>query len=463
MLTPDLLDEFQQRAIDQFYEHDECFAVMPMGSGKTVCALTAAMELMRDDVVDRWLVLGTKAICTDVWIDEAASWSHLNHLKVDTVVGKKPKDRFDFGDADLYCVNYDLIDRLTEDMFKGERWGVIIDEPTKLKAHNGNRSQHWGGGPRRKEDHGLRTAFQIKWSLTGTPKPNRYIELFGQVRAVNGRKLWGRAYTRWRDTHFYQPAYTREYHLLPGAREKILHDINTIGFKIDESELPPSKGARFVDIKVRSSDQAKYIAAALMKQGLATSQGIEVVADSAAIAMNKRRQLEQGFVYYPKPEDPEQVLTLDVDHHKIDALIDLVEQLQGEPLLVFYNFQEDLRRLRHKFPGLRWLGSGVSDAESREARQLWNDGKLEMLALHPASAGHGVQLQHGGRYACWYSLPFSNELYQQANKRIDRRGQKHQVIIYRLIGEIDDRRIVDEVLGGREMSQRSFIDSLKAA
>lgn len=462
MLTPDLLDEFQQRAIDKFYEHDECFAVMPMGSGKTVCALTAAMELMRDDVVDRWLVLGTKAICTDVWIDEAANWEHLKHLKADTVVGKKAKDRFEFGDADFYCVNYDLMPKLAPEMFEGRRWGVILDEPTKLKAHNGGRSQYWGGGPRRKEDHGLRTSFAVKWSLTGTPKPNRYIELFGQVRAVNGRKLWGRAFTTWRDKHFYQPAYSREYHLLPGAREKILADVNTIGFKVDESELPPSKGARFIDIKVHTPPETVKLARQMMVDGLVTVGGVPIEAGSAAIAMNKRRQLEQGFIYV-KDEDTEQVKTFDVDHVKLDALKELVDQLQGEPLLVFYNFQEDLRRLRDEFPGLKWLGSGVSDAESREARQLWNDGKLEMLALHPASAGHGVQLQHGGHYACWYSLPFSNELYQQANKRIDRRGQKHQVTIYRLIGEIDDRRIVDEVLGGREMSQRDFIDSLKAA
>lgn len=454
MLDLEDLDDYQQRSIDELYRRDVAFAIIPMGGGKSVIGLTAATELIRDNVVDRWLVLGPKRVAQTVWTGEVSNWRHLTGTPIETVVGKKPANRWS-SNAAIVCVNFELLDKIPAEMFKGQRWGCIIDETTKLKAHNGKRFKAWLK---------LRPGFDIVWGLTGTPRPNRFLELFGQVRAIAGASIWGNSFARWRNQYFYPTDYHGyNWELRPGSLELLTADLNRIGFRIDEAELPPREKPRDVDIGVDPSKAANEMFHEMGGQGLVEYGGHTITADSAAIAMAKQTQLAQGFIY-TTDEDEDERHTLSVDSVKIDALAELVESMNGQPLLVFYNFQEDLRQILRRWPGTPYIGAGVSDADAGKAFEDWNAGRLPLMAMHPASGGHGLNLQHGGRHCCWYALPFSNELYRQAIKRLDRRGQPGQVINYRLLARgTHDHRIAHEVLAGREISQQEFIREVRAA
>lgn len=304
------------------------------------------------------------------------------------------------------------------------------------------------------------------WGLNATPAPEGFEDLFTQVQIVDGGKLWGKSFYQWRQKYF-TPADYLGYDWRPqlGAREILLRELDTIAFRVDEEDLRYKKNMRHNQIKVDMPAGARAHYETMRKelavelaQLKADSPSEAIVALSAAAASMKLRQITQGFIY--DGDGKAHVLHTE----KADALSDLIDAMNGEPLLVAYEFKEDLEAIRRVYGNkLPYIGSGVNATKVKQNIEDWNSRKLKVLAIHPLSAGHGLNLQHGGSHIAWYALPWPLESFLQANGRLDRQGQTRACFGHHIIvrNTIDQR--VSDVLMNKDIAQREIIDAIRRA
>lgn len=439
-------------------------------------ALTAASELVRDGHIDRWLVLAPKRVAHSVWLEETLEWEHLAQVDIVTTVGVSAKRRLELFEQGhtFTCCSFNSLPWLVKHMelFEGQRWGIIVDETTRLKQFTGTWAKAVVQLRRLPNVH-------IRWGLTGTPAPNRFEELYSQVKTLAGNLIWpNESFTNWRLRQFNRdPKNEYRWNIIPVCKKDLFKDISSIGFKIDESELPPLPEPRVIDVEVSIPAHVIDLHGEIMREGLIEVEDVEIEAGSAGVAAGKQHQMAQGFVYAFEEEpidyedeneeldrvyDPDRI-TIPLHTAKLDALQDLVESANGQPMLIFYEFQADVEAIRTIWPDIPTLGRNTSDADAADYISRWKRGELPLLAMHPASAGHGLNLQSGGHLCCWYGIPYSNELYQQAIKRLSRRGQQNRVIVYRIIARgTNDRFICDSVLAGRELNQQELIREIKS-
>ncbi len=446
----------QQRTATVLYEgiwQDGGFtaagAIIPMGGGKTAAALTAFEELQRDGYARDMFLLAPKRVAQLVWVKEVKEWAHLARLRVVFVGGsaaaraaalKQP--------ADIYCVGIDntqwFVDWATTQ--KPARFAqsvLCIDESSRFKNPRGKRLKAL-------HDYLWKNpaAFMAIWELTGTPRPNGYEDLFGQVKLATRSKMWGRSFDKWRQLNFYPADYQGYvWKPLPEKVPAIMADVEKLFITFRPEDMPDlpvlNDGADFIEWIDMPPDvvatyrlmEAKLIAE--LKQ-----KGRTVIAANRAVATGKLAQILQGFLY--DSEHLEYLWTPGTEGDfrssayeakggkrtaerihdlKMEKLLDMIEEAGGEPVMVAYEFQEDLARLRQEWPDLRYIGAGVSDKGAEEFERLWNEGALPIAALHPASAGHGLNLQFGGAQLFWYGMTYSAELYDQTLKRFHRPGQ----------------------------------------
>ena len=317
---------------------------------------------------------------------------------------------------------------------------LVIDETSRLKDPSGKRARAL-----------LKVAgrFRTRWGLTGTPRPNSSQDLFMPAAIITDGALWGRAFVPWQKRHFRpRDPFGREWVALPGAEEQIAADFGTIAMTVADEDMPDLPPLNIVVTRLKLPDAVMATYKTMQRELFATIEERSIEAVSPLVATGKCAQLANGFLYDEGNEDPVEVHTV-----KIDWLRELVESLDGEPLLIAYEFIEDLRTIRRAFGEVPALG-GLTPA--REAARLvadWNAGKLPLLAFHPASAGHGLNLQHGGSRMAWLSPSWSAELTEQAIARIYRPGQTQHVTIHVCVaaGTVDEMKR-DRVLG--KMSAR---------
>lgn len=441
------LHNYQEYAKDFILENKKCGLFLDMGLGKTVTSLTAIDILMNDYLdIGKVLVIAPKNVAENTWTDEVQKWEHLRGLKVTCISGTAVKRRKALDEeADIYTVSRDNVVWLVDELKKDWKFDtLIIDELSSFK------------NPSSKRFKKLKTVtpfFDRVIGLTGTPAPNSYMDLWSQIYLLDRGERLGKNITAFRRQFF--NAYSRgmyvEYELKEGAKEKIDDLISDICVSMKSKDyLKDLKEPIIIDYKVKLDNKEFKLYRDMAKEAVAeVTENDKVVALSAAVVTNKLLQMANGTVY---GEDKK---PFKIHERKIEALDDILEQAQNENILVFYNFQSDLENILSRFPEAKKFEGG-------EDIRNWNSRKIKMLLLHPASAGHGLNLQQGGSIIVWYGLTWSLELYLQANARLVRQGQKEVVRIYRLVTEhtIDERVI--ETLNGKKYKQDELLEKLKA-
>ena len=426
-----------------------------MGLGKTVITLTYVKELLDDFAVNRVLVIAPKRVAEDTWTREKDKWDHLSDLRVAKVLGsaKQREAALNFL-ADVYVINRENVQWLVEKC--GGEWDfdmVVIDELSSFKS---SQAKRW---------RALRRVIKLSpyvIGLTGTPAPNGYEDLWPEIFLIDSGASLGRTKSGYLNTYFYPGArkghIVYEWKLKHGSKERI--DGLLRGFclsmsKEDWLQLPP---VFYNEVRVRLSDaeRREYERFShdhvfpLLEGKASTLEDMDsaVVGETAAVVSNKLLQMSNGAVY----DDQGGVFRL--HDRKLDALEEIVEASQGQPILVYYTYKHDAQRIQERFPEAKLLGGSEDITE-------WNEGNIPLLLCHPASAGHGLNLQQGGHIMVWFGLPWSLELLQQAEARLHRQGQEQSVIIHRIICEDTLDEKVLAVLTRKDATQRAMLKALK--
>ena len=413
---------------------------------KTVITLTAADILLNEDfAVSRVLVIAPKRVAEDTWTTEAGKWDHLQRLKISRATGTA-KQRLAAleADADVYVINRENVVWLVELYLK--KWPfdmVVVDELSSFKSAQAQRF---------KALRKVRPLVRRFIGLTGTPTPNGLLDLWPQMYLIDQGERLGKTIGGYRQRYFL-PEKTNgyvvySYKLKRGSEERIRELISDICISMRAEDYLQMPDLTVNDIPVRLDDKEMELYRTMEQDQLLEVDEDEVTALSAAAVYNKLLQMANGGVYTNDGS------VLEIHRRKIEALEEIIEAANGQGVLVFYTFRQDYDRLMEHFGGQTLKGP--------DDIRAWNEGRIPLLLAQPASMGHGLNLQAGGHIIVWYGLNWSLELYQQANARLYRQGQKHGVIIHRLIAEGTVDEEVARRLEKKDATQESLMEALKA-
>ena len=438
MLKRSNLHDYQVEFIAFVREKKKCGLFLDMGLGKTTTSLTAASDMLDDFFVTRVLIIAPLRVANTVWEQEAKNWEHLRHLDIKICTGNvADRTRALNSDADIHVINRENIPWLVDNI--KWRWDmVIVDESSSFKNHTAKRFK------------AMRKVLKYVRSmvlLTGTPTPKGLINLWPQLFLIDQGERLGKNITAYRNEFFKQDYSGFNYIAATGSDAIIKERIkdvcvtmkatgNTERIDLFEYIEMPS------DIKKQYKELEKEFLLSLTGEG-------EIEAPTAAVLSGKLLQMCNGAVYDADGK------THQIHDLKIKAMKEMIEDNPGENFLVAYNYKSDLQRLQKAFP------NAVTLSRSGEEVVAWNEGKIGMLLAHPASAGHGLNIQHGGSVIIWFGLNWSLELYQQFNARLHRQGQKNIVrIMHIIIKDGLDEKVL-EALRSNAKTQDELIEYLK--
>lgn len=446
---------YQQQIIDRILEQDRVAIWAGMGLGKTAATLTA-LDILSLVETGPALVLAPLRVARSTWPDEVQKWDHLQHLKVQPIIGD-PKQRRAalMRHAHVYTMNYDNLVWLVEHF--GESWPfstVVADESTRLS----NFRIRQGGARARALGKVAHTQVKRFINLTGTPAPNGMIDLWGQAWFLDKGKRLGKSFSaftqRWYRTIPNGAAF-QQLEILPHSQREIEAALADICVAIDPKDHFDLKQPIVTDIEVELPKDVREVYRDFHKEMVAELKGTELEAFNAAAKTMKLLQLANGAVY-----TDDQGNWIEAHREKIDALAEIVEEAAGNPVLVAYHFKSDLARLQKAFPRAR-----VLDKDPKTIRD-WNAGKIEMLLAHPASAGHGLNLQDGGNILVFFSLNWALEEHQQIIERIGpvrqaQAGHDRPVFIYRIIAKGTVDELVLDRLENKRTVQEILLEAMK--
>lgn len=442
------LHPYQRYAVDFIERHRFCGLFLDMGLGKTVSTLTAVKRMIYSFEVSKVLVIAPKRVAETTWTTEADKWEHLRCLKLSKVIGTEKERAEALGaDADVYVINREnvcwlvryLNGRMPFDM-------LVIDELSSFKSHTAQRF---------KALKSVRYQFSRIIGLTGTPAPNGYMDLWAELYLLDGGERLGKYITRYREEYFHPlisvGAVVYRYGLNAMSDIVISKKISDIcvSMKAGDYLQLPKRIDNTINVILTKDEKRQYDR--FESEEILKINGETITAANAAAVTNKLLQYANGAVY----DETKNVHT--IHDAKIEALEELVEAASGDPVLVFYSYRHDaariMERLKKYDPVMLEGEKDISD---------WNEGKTKVLITHPASAGHGLNLQAGGHIIVWFGVTWSLELYQQANARLHRQGQTKPVMIYHLItkGTMDER--VMKAIANKENGQNAMIDAVRA-
>lgn len=443
--------KYQEVAIRHIIDHPTAGLLLDMGLGKTVSTLTAIDILINEYLeVSKVLVIAPKRVAEDTWTSECEKWDHLRHLRVSVMLGTEKQRIAAFKqDADIYVINRENVEWLVsywQGFFPFDM--VVIDELSSFKSAKARRF---------KALRLVRPKVNRVVGLTGTPAPNGLIDLWSQLYLLDMGERLGKTITSYRQKYF-RPGRTNgqvvfDYKALDGSEQAIYDKISDICISMkakDYLELP-ERIDRDVKVKLSEVNMKKYIE--FEKEQilqLPEDEMGDVSAVNAAALSNKLLQFANGAIY-----DSDRGIH-EIHTEKLEALTEIVEAANGQPVLIFYAFKHDLYRIQKKLKTYHPVEIGGSDCI-----RAWNAGQIKLLLAHPASAGHGLNLQAGGNIVVWYSLPWSSELYLQANARLYRQGQTKPVIIHKLIAEGTIDEDVIKALDGKIDKQEALMQAVK--
>ncbi|OMD31353.1 DEAD/DEAH box helicase [Paenibacillus odorifer] len=445
---------YQEYAIQHVINVPGSALFLEMGLGKTVITLTA-LEALKNDYfdADKILVIAPLRVADDTWARESQKWDHLKHLRISKILGTATQRKKALAaDADVYVINRENVPWLVAQT--GNDWPfdtVVIDELSSFKS---SKSQRFRALRR------VRPLMTRVIGLTGTPAPNGLEDLWAQMYLIDQGDRLGKTITGFRDRYLTagqrdksNPHVVYDWKAKPEAEDNVYSKISDIAvsMKAEDWLEMPDRIDRIVPVKLidKARDQYKQLERDLLLPFL----DADVVANTAAVLSNKLLQLANGAVY------DEVKGVREIHDAKLDALEDVIEAANGHPVLVFYAYKHDLERIQKRFPQTQMLGKGADGLKDIEN---WNAGKTSLLAAHPASAGHGLNLQDGGNIIVWFGLNWSLELYQQANARLHRQGQQRSVIIHHLVTEGTMDEDVMSALEGKAVDQDALMAAVKA-
>ncbi|HFI0610512.1 TPA: SNF2-related protein [Streptococcus suis] len=447
------LHNYQVVAKDFIIGHPYAAVILDMGMGKTATTLSAVNELMFDRFeVTKVLVIAPLRVANTVWSDEIEQWSELRHLRYSKIVGTPKQRKVALQkDADVYIVNRENLPWLVEQCSPYFKWDmVVIDELSSFKSWQSKRFKAFMV---------MRPYMKRIVGLTGTPSSNGLMDLFAEFKVIDGGKRLGRFIGEFRSRYFEEGRrngnIVYEYIPMDYAECQIQDKISdiTISMKaLDFLDMPELISTKKL-VRMTKKEKEKY---GQFKKEFVLSEldGFEVTAANAASLTNKLVQLSNGAVY----SDDHTVVAL--HEQKLDALEDILESANGEPVLVAYWFKHDLARIMGRLEKLK-VKSRVLKTE--EDIREWNKGNVPVGLLHPAGAGHGLNLQKGGHHLVWFGLTWSLELYQQTNARLWRQGQESETVVIQHIvteGTIDEEIL--KALENKDAQQERLIEAVKA-
>ncbi len=436
--------DYQAYATEFILEHPVCCLMLDCGMGKTVVTLTALWDLVLDSFdTGRVLIIAPKRVAETVWQQEIEKWEHLTGLIAVRVLGSAAERKAALNrKASVYIINRENLVWLT----KNAAWNfdmVVVDELSSFKSHQSQRF---------KALKAVRPKVGRIVGLTGTPSPNSLMDLWPEMYVLDMGQRLGRFIGGFRERFFVPDKRNREiiysYKPREGAEEAIYSLISDICISmkaVDYLDMPKLVDNRvFVEMSAREQKSYDQFA----KDMVLSLDGGELDAINAAALSNKLQQMANGAIY----GEDRKVLRL--HDRKLDALEDLIEAANGKPMLVAYWFKHDHDRIHERF--------SVRDIDTPKDIEDWNAGKIPVALIHPASAGHGLNLQSGGSTLVWFSMTWSLELYQQLNDRLWRQGQKHTVVVHHILtkGTIDEDII--RALERKDVSQSALVAAVRA-
>lgn len=409
--------DYQRYATEFILSHPIAAVILQMGLGKTVCTLDAINRLMYDSFeVSKVLVIAPLRVAKVTWSDEIEKWDNLSHLRYSVAVGTE-KERIEAlkKDADIYIINRENVQWLVEkSKVPFEFDMVVIDELSSFKNWNSKRFKAFMQ---------VRPRVKRIVGLTGTPSPNGMMDLFAQFKCLDMGARLGRFITQYRNQYFVPDRMNGQivysYRLRPGAEKQIYDKIDdiTISMKaMDHLKMPELIETRY-PVYMDEVEQAQYDE--MREDYLLPYKEEAITAANAAALSGKLCQMANGAIYSDSGE------AVHIHDRKLEALEDIIEAAQG-PILLCYWFKHDLERITEK---LEQLKVSYSRIVTEENIRKWNEGKYDVGLIHPASAGHGLNLQHSSNHIVWFGLTWSLELYQQTNARLWRQGQKQDTVV----------------------------------
>lgn len=438
--------DYQRYATAFIINHPVSAVLLEMGLGKSVISLSAINELMLDYFdVSRTLVIAPLRVANSTWPDEIKKWDHLKHLNYSVVIGSE-KERLDAlgKPAHIYLINRENVDWLITK--SGIPWNfdmVVIDELSSFKSYQAKRF---------KSLLKVRPKLKRIVGLTGTPSSNGLMDLWAEFRLLDMGERLGRYITYYRQNFFVPDKRNQQmifsYKPKDGAEKKIYSLISDITISMKSKDFLKMPECVMNEVIVTLSDKEQKLYDSLKQDMVLSLEENEIDAINAAALSNKLLQMSNGAVYNDDKE------SMHIHDRKLDALEDLIEGTNGKPVLVAYWFKHDLEKIKDRFD--------VREIKSAKDISDWNEGKIPVALIHPASAGHGLNLQAGGSTLIWFGLTWSLELYQQTNARLYRQGQDSTVVIHHILtkGTIDED--VMKALKAKEKIQDALIDSVKA-
>jgi len=441
---------YQEHAEEHILNNPSCGLFLEMGLGKTTITLSAIQRLMFEELeVNKTLVIAPKRVAEDTWSTEASKWEHLKGLKLSLVIGSESERvRALRVKADIYIISRDNVAWLVSlyglafpfDM-------VVIDELSSFKSSKAIRFRAL---------RSIRPLIKRIVGLTGTPAPNSLLDLWAQIYLLDKGERLGDKIGGYRERYFKpdarQGAFVHSYKLRDERAKNIYKKIGDIciSMKSEDYLALPQRIDRIVPIKLSGKVMSQYNEFE-RKQVLALEEINDITAVNAAVLSNKLLQFANGAIY-----DDTKVYH-SIHEAKLEALEEIIEVSNGQPILVFYSFKHDLERMQQYLKAYK----PVVLKSSKEIKD-WNDQKISVLLAHPASAGHGLNLQAGGNTIIWFGLTWSLELYQQANARLHRQGQTKPVIVHHLVASGTMDEDVLKSIEGKATGQNALMDAVKA-
>ncbi|MGI6546751.1 MAG: SNF2-related protein [Fastidiosipilaceae bacterium] len=438
--------EYQSYATEFILSHPISAVFLEMGLGKSVITLSAIFDLCLDSfLVCKVLVIAPLRVARDTWPAEINKWDHLKGLSYSVAVGTE-KERIDAlkKQSTLYIINRENVDWLVHKSGIPFHFDmVVIDELSSFKSY---------GAKRFKSLLKVRPSVKRIVGLTGTPSSNGLMDLWAEFRILDLGQRLGRYISHYRNTYFKPDKRNAQiifsYKLLPGAEEEIYKQISDITISMKSTDYLKMPEYVSNEVFVTLSDKEWKVYSDFKEDMVANLGDEEIDAVNAAVLSGKLLQMANGAVY-----DSENKAHV-IHDKKLDALEDLIEGANGKPVLVAYWYKHDLEGIKDRFP--------VRQIQSSKDIEDWNDGKIPIAVIHPASAGHGLNLQSGGSTLIWFGLTWSLELYQQTNARLYRQGQKNTVIVHHIITKDTIDEDVLLALTKKEKTQDALIDAVKA-
>lgn len=438
--------DYQTYTTNYILNHPIAAVFLDMGLGKSIITLTALFDLTLDSfLIRKVLVIAPLRVARDTWPEEIEKWDHLKGLKYAVVVGSEVQRKVALMQrAQVYIINRENVEWLiSRNGIPFDFDMVVIDELSSFKSHQAKRF---------KSLLKVRPLIKRIVGLTGTPSSNGLMDLWAEYRILDMGQRLGRFIGRFREAYFVPDK--RNQHVIfsykpkPGAEEAIYQLISDITISMKGSDYLKLPELVINEVPVKLSNSEMKTLDSMKRDLITTVKGDEITAANAAALSGKLLQMANGAVY------DDQGSVVQIHDRKLDALEDLIEAANGKPVLIAYWFKHDLERIQKRF--------NVEVLTSSDSIKRWNKGEIPVAVIHPASAGHGLNLQSGGSTLIWFGLTWSLELYQQTNARLWRQGQKETVVIHHLIAKetIDER--VMKALKDKDNTQAALIDAVKA-